>query len=172
RRARARLGRDRGALRQDRPRSPDPGRRIARRRPRLPRRTPGRQGDLHDVVADLEEADRAGHRHEPSRGERHEAAHGDDGRGGAAPGHCDRRSDAVLQPCAQDRHASLDRMTMDRDADRSLRALVESYDPSAPLERAWTIPASWYVDSRIAELENRTTFRRTWQLVARTDQIA
>jgi choline monooxygenase len=57
-------------------------------------------------------------------------------------------------------------------ADAALRALVEGYDASAPLERAWTIPASWYVDPRIAELENRTTFRRTWQLVGRLDQVA
>lgn len=63
-------------------------------------------------------------------------------------------------------------MTMGPKADAALRALVEGYDASAPLERAWTIPASWYVDPRIAELENRTTFRRTWQLVGRLDQVA
>ena len=61
---------------------------------------------------------------------------------------------------------------MDGKADAALRALVDDYDPAAPLDRAWTIPASWYVDPRIAALENRTTFRRTWQLVGRLDQLA
>jgi len=61
---------------------------------------------------------------------------------------------------------------MDGKADAALRALVDDYDPAAPLDRAWTIPASWYVDPRIAALENRTTFRRTWQLVGRLDELA
>ncbi|HET9481195.1 MAG TPA: Rieske 2Fe-2S domain-containing protein, partial [Candidatus Polarisedimenticolia bacterium] len=54
----------------------------------------------------------------------------------------------------------------------TLRRVVESYDPSAPLERAWTIPSSWYTDSRIAELEARTVFSRSWQRAARSDQVA
>ena len=39
----------------------------------------------------------------------------------------------------------------------SLRELVGSYDPRAPLERASTIPASWYVDPGIAR--SRATHR-------------
>src|SRR5581483_11286917 len=31
--------------------------------------------------------------------------------------------------------------------------------------------ASWYVDSRLAELERRNVFGRNWQVVARTDQL-
>ena len=41
------------------PRAADPGRGLARRRAGLPRRPPGRQGDVDDVVADAEEDDRA-----------------------------------------------------------------------------------------------------------------
>src|SRR5678815_93562 len=44
--------------------------------------------------------------------------------------------------------------------------------PTAPTERAWTIPASWYTDPRIAELERRTVWSRTWQLVGRAAQVA
>ncbi|MBS0212816.1 MAG: aromatic ring-hydroxylating dioxygenase subunit alpha [Proteobacteria bacterium] len=49
--------------------------------------------------------------------------------------------------------------------------LLAQYDPSQPLEEASTIPATWYIDPRIAELERRTTFARTWQLAARADQV-
>lgn len=53
----------------------------------------------------------------------------------------------------------------------SLREIVESYDAGAPLSEAWTIPASWYVDPRVHELERRTVFARTWQLAGRVDQL-
>src|SRR4029453_14540994 len=151
---------------------PQPRRRPARRGPRLPRRAPGRQGDVDHLVSDPQEADRARDRRAPARGGGREAAHGDDRRGGASPGLRHGRPDAVLQPAAQDRHASLARVTMGPKGDAAVRAPVEGYDAAAPLERAWTIPASWYVDPRIAELENRTTFRRTWQLGGRPDQVA
>jgi choline monooxygenase len=55
---------------------------------------------------------------------------------------------------------------------KTLRELVDAYDPAAPLERAYTIPASWYVDPRVADAENRTVFSRTWQMVGRADQVA
>ena len=42
---------------------------------------------------------------------------------------------------------------------------------SASLAEASTIPAPWYVDPRIAELERLNVFSKTWQLVARTDQL-
>src|SRR5262245_48248041 len=53
----------------------------------------------------------------------------------------------------------------------SLEQLVAAYDDTAPVERAWTIPASWYTDPRIAELERRAVWSRTWQLVGRADQV-
>ena len=53
----------------------------------------------------------------------------------------------------------------------SLEEIIDSYDPTAPLEQAWTIPAPWYNDERIYDLEMRTVFARSWQLVCRLDQL-
>jgi choline monooxygenase len=53
----------------------------------------------------------------------------------------------------------------------SIREILASYDDRAALSEASTIPAPWYVDDRIAELENRTVFSKTWQMVGRTDQV-
>ena len=55
--------------------------------------------------------------------------------------------------------------------DQPLDRIVDLYDPSAPLEEARTIPSAWYLDPRVAELERRTTFSRTWQCVGRVDQV-
>ena len=54
----------------------------------------------------------------------------------------------------------------------SLHDIVTSYNDRDPLDQAHTIPASWYVDERIAELERQTVFGGTWQMVARTGQVA
>ena len=53
----------------------------------------------------------------------------------------------------------------------SLQDLVASYNDQDPLERAFTAPAAWYVDERIAELERQSVFGRTWQVVARAEQL-
>jgi choline monooxygenase len=55
--------------------------------------------------------------------------------------------------------------------DQELNEILSSYDASAPLPEASTIPASWYTDARIAQLENENVFARTWQAVARADQL-
>ena len=55
--------------------------------------------------------------------------------------------------------------------DDALAALVSSYDPDAPLAFASTIPASWYVDPRIADLERRTVFAQSWQFACRAHQV-
>jgi len=54
---------------------------------------------------------------------------------------------------------------------KSLKEILDSYDPSAPLPQASTIPASWYIDERVYELELQNVFARSWQLVARVDQL-
>jgi choline monooxygenase len=54
----------------------------------------------------------------------------------------------------------------------SVADLVHAYDPGAPLERASTIPAPWYVDERIFDLERRSVFARSWQAVARVEQVS
>ncbi|MBM4263568.1 MAG: aromatic ring-hydroxylating dioxygenase subunit alpha [Deltaproteobacteria bacterium] len=53
----------------------------------------------------------------------------------------------------------------------SLRNIIQAYDPKCPLDQASTAPASWYTDARIAELERRTVFSRSWQMAARSDRL-
>lgn len=53
----------------------------------------------------------------------------------------------------------------------TLTELIDAYDPALPLAEASTSPSSWYIDPRILELEERTVFARSWQLVARLDQL-
>src|SRR5919108_937357 len=55
--------------------------------------------------------------------------------------------------------------------DRSLEQILDLYDADAPLERAFTIPAPWYTDPRVLELELSTVFRRSWQYAGRLDQL-
>jgi choline monooxygenase len=53
----------------------------------------------------------------------------------------------------------------------SVEQILAIYDDRAPLSQASTIPAAWYTDARIAELERLNVFGKTWQMVARTDQL-
>ena len=50
--------------------------------------------------------------------------------------------------------------------------IVASSDAKSPLAEASTIPASWYVDPRVAELEQQTVLSRSWQVMGRVDQVA
>jgi choline monooxygenase len=52
-----------------------------------------------------------------------------------------------------------------------LEAILGSYDANAPLEKAWTIPSSWYTDPRVADREARTVFSRSWQMIGRAEQL-
>jgi choline monooxygenase len=52
-----------------------------------------------------------------------------------------------------------------------LHRILASYDANAPLAEASTIPAPWYVDSQIAELETKAVFSTTWQMVGRVEQV-
>ena len=54
----------------------------------------------------------------------------------------------------------------------SVKEIVETYNPDAPLAEASTPPSSWYVDPRIFELEQSTVFARSWQVVGRADQVS
>ena len=54
---------------------------------------------------------------------------------------------------------------------QTLSEIINSYDPNAPLNNASTIPASWYTDKRLYELEQQTVFSNSWQLGARMDQL-
>jgi len=53
----------------------------------------------------------------------------------------------------------------------SVQQILGSYNDRAPLSEASTIPAPWYVDDRIAELESKTVFSNTWQMVGRAEQV-
>jgi choline monooxygenase len=52
-----------------------------------------------------------------------------------------------------------------------LRDLLNTFDPTLPLDRAHTIPSTWYFDSDLADLERCTAFAG-WQAVGRLDQLA
>jgi choline monooxygenase len=54
---------------------------------------------------------------------------------------------------------------------RSLADIICSYRRDATLAEASTIPAEWYTDPRVLELERRTVFSRGWQVAARVDQL-
>jgi choline monooxygenase len=54
----------------------------------------------------------------------------------------------------------------------TLAQKLAGFDPDRPLERAETIPADWYRDPEIAELERRAVFGDTWQAVGRAEQVA
>jgi choline monooxygenase len=49
-------------------------------------------------------------------------------------------------------------------------ALLAAFDPTLPLDRAHTIPNSWYFDRGVYDLECRTAFAG-WQPVGRLDQL-
>jgi len=53
----------------------------------------------------------------------------------------------------------------------TLQTILATYDASAPLAEASTIPAPWYVDPRVAQLERTAVFSKTWQMIGRADQV-
>src|ERR1041384_5393820 len=55
--------------------------------------------------------------------------------------------------------------------DVTVRQILDSYKPNAPLAEAATITGPWYTDARIAELERQNVFGGTWQMVGRTAQL-
>jgi choline monooxygenase len=55
--------------------------------------------------------------------------------------------------------------------ERSLREILNLYNPLDRLEEASTIPAPWYFDPRLAELERSSVFSGSWQAVGRVDQV-
>jgi choline monooxygenase len=50
----------------------------------------------------------------------------------------------------------------------ALREILTAFDPNLPLERARTIPAAWYHDPDLYDLERRAIFGATWQMAGRT----
>jgi choline monooxygenase len=56
--------------------------------------------------------------------------------------------------------------------ERSVNDVLNLYNPSNPLDKAWTIPAPWYFDPRIESLERDSVFAENWQVVGRADQVS
>ena len=55
--------------------------------------------------------------------------------------------------------------------ERSVRDILNLYNPNDPLDHAWTIPSPWYFDPRVGKLEEQSVFAATWQVVGRADQV-
>src|SRR3974377_2245033 len=53
----------------------------------------------------------------------------------------------------------------------SVLDILASYDDKAVLAQASTIPAPWYVDARIAELEREAVFSTSWPVIGRVGQV-
>lgn len=53
----------------------------------------------------------------------------------------------------------------------SLEQILNSYDANALLEHASTIPASWYTNDELYQLELQNVFAQSWQFVCRVDQV-
>jgi choline monooxygenase len=53
----------------------------------------------------------------------------------------------------------------------SIHDVLNLYNPTDPLENASTIPAPWYRDPRIEDLERTNVLSATWQVVGRLDQV-
>jgi choline monooxygenase len=45
------------------------------------------------------------------------------------------------------------------------------FDPDLPLSHARTLPAGWYTDPTVLEVEMRAVFGRSWQCVGRAEQV-
>ncbi len=54
----------------------------------------------------------------------------------------------------------------------SVRDVLNLYNPANPLEKAFTIPAPWYFDRRIEQLERTSVFASNWHVVGRLDQVS
>ncbi len=52
-----------------------------------------------------------------------------------------------------------------------LTELIAAFNPELPLERARTIPASWYTDADIAAAERERVFALNWCVIGRSDQV-
>lgn len=54
---------------------------------------------------------------------------------------------------------------------RSLRSLVNLYNPADSLDKAWTIPSPWYFDPAFFEAERSAVFANSWQAAGRAEQV-
>src|SRR5687767_8833845 len=50
--------------------------------------------------------------------------------------------------------------------------VLAAFDPDLPLDRAKTIPNTWYHDRALYDLERQAVFGRSWQMVGRRELVA
>jgi choline monooxygenase len=55
--------------------------------------------------------------------------------------------------------------------DNKLATILALYDETAALKDAQTIPAPWYLDAEIGQLEQKSVFGGNWHVIARTEQL-
>jgi choline monooxygenase len=55
--------------------------------------------------------------------------------------------------------------------ERPLEDLIAAYSRDTALSEASTIPAAWYTDPRVLELERASVFSNSWQVAGRIDQL-
>lgn len=60
---------------------------------------------------------------------------------------------------------------MSENSHTTLHEKLRRFEASRPIERASTIPAQWYRDAEIADCERRSIFAKSWQWVARAEQL-
>jgi len=53
----------------------------------------------------------------------------------------------------------------------TLAQIIDAYRRDVPLAQASTIPAVWYTDPRVLELERETVFRHSWQAAGRLEEV-
>ena len=53
----------------------------------------------------------------------------------------------------------------------TMASLLKSLRIDSNIERAWSVPAAFYRDPEIAQLETERIFARTWQVIGHRDQI-
>ena len=53
----------------------------------------------------------------------------------------------------------------------SLSTIINGFDPTLPLSRAWMPPSTWYTDPALCDLERTAIFHRSWQPVAHVGQL-
>jgi choline monooxygenase len=61
---------------------------------------------------------------------------------------------------------------MTPDPSHELVRLLSSFDADAPIERAATLPAAWYLDPHLHALERERVFFRGWQPVGHLGEVA
>lgn len=66
----------------------------------------------------------------------------------------------------------MERSEKGRPMSHGIPELLAAFDPALPLDRAKTIPAAWYFDHGLYELERRAVFGRSWQMVGRQELVA